>query len=65
MKKVKVIEITGHNDCPLWTADEHTGGKIRVCPEWYKIKGRRKWMRRPRKCPAKQGILIKVKPKHS
>ncbi len=63
------IFITGHSDCPLWFADEKPGCGIAVCPEWYKHKkgGHRLakrgfWnMRRPKKCPAKIGVLIQVK----
>ena len=67
-----IIEVTGHSDCPMSNCDDPNDCGL-VCPEWYKhkpgvpgiiFKGKllgQALMRRPKNCPAKQGILVKVK----
>jgi hypothetical protein len=55
-----IIEITkGTNtDCPLWKDPGPHACGIKHCPEFY---DRRRKARMPRNCPAKKGILVKVK----
>ena len=60
-----IIEVTGHSDCPMWDSE---GSSFEVslcgimCPEYYKGKSGKE-MRRPKSCPAKQGILVRLKRK--
>ena len=70
--KQKIIEITGHSDCPMHVSDDPNACGV-ICPEWYKTKrgvpgiiykGKRKGtcsMRRQKNCPAKGGILVRLK----